>query len=362
MTVIIFLGVLFLLVLVHEFGHFIVAKKVGMRVDEFGIGFPPRIFGKKFGETLYSLNIFPIGGFVKIFGEDALTEGEPLDTSGAFTSKSKWAQAAVLIAGVSMNILFAWFLFTIAFTIGVERQVEDGVATESSSLMIAGVLEDSPASNAGLVGGERVTALVSGTSVLESLSPSEFSQFIEETKGEELTLVFTKDGQEEQIALQSNQVLTDGVQHERIGVSLSLTDTVSVPLHEAVVEGFVYSYNGLIAIVAGVSNLILDSVLLRADFSSVAGPVGIVSLVGEATAFGFTTLLMFTGFISLNLAVINLLPFPALDGGRLLFVAIEAVKGTAIKPKYVQILNTAGFALLIVLMIAITYSDISKLV
>ena len=146
-----------------------------------------------------------------------------------------------------------------------------------------------------------------------------------------------------------------------MGVALAMVDVVSEPIHVAVIEGTKQTYNTLIAVTVGISTLVYDALLFQADLSGVAGPVGIVGLVEEASQFGLTSLLLFTALISINLAVINLLPFPALDGGRLLFVAIEVIKGSPIRPVWVARLNTLGFFLLILLMVAVTWSDIAKI-
>ena len=159
MSILVFLLILFVLVLVHEFGHFIVAKKTGMRVDEFGIGFPPKLFGIKKGETEYTLNALPIGGFVKIFGEDAVDAEESPDRDRSFVAKNKWAQSAVLIAGVTMNILFAYVLFVVVLALGVQSVVSEVDATENARLVITNVLSESPAAIASLEPGSVVTNL-----------------------------------------------------------------------------------------------------------------------------------------------------------------------------------------------------------
>src|SRR3989344_2431069 len=148
MSILIFLLVLFVLVLVHEWGHFIVAKKTGMRVDEFGIGFPPKLFSVRKGETEYSFNLFPIGGFVRIFGENSEAPQTPEDTkdvSRSFSSRPKWAQALVLLAGVTMNIFFAWFLFSLTFIVGVPTAVDEATASPEAELYVASTVPTSPA-------------------------------------------------------------------------------------------------------------------------------------------------------------------------------------------------------------------------
>lgn len=362
MSVLIFLLVLFVLVLVHELGHFIAAKKTGMRVDEFGIGFPPKLFGIKKGETEYTLNALPIGGFVKIFGEDAVDAAESPDRDRSFVAKSKLAQAIVLVAGVAMNALFAWLLFALALSIGVLGEVAETEASEDASLVITAVLPEGPAAEAGIESGSVVTAVMAGETVLESLTPSSFSAFTETHGSDELTLMVRRGGEDAVVALTPASGVIEGEpEREAIGVALSLIDVVREPIHVAVGEAFMMTVRGLRDITLGLGALLYDTLRGEADFSQVAGPVGIVGLVGEASQFGITSLLMFTAFISLNLAVINLLPFPALDGGRLVFVAVEAVTRRTIQPVWVARINAVGFMLLLVLMVAVTWNDIARI-
>jgi regulator of sigma E protease len=363
MSVLIFLGVLFVLVLVHELGHFAVAKWTGMRVDEFGIGFPPKLFGLKRGETEYTFNLFPVGGFVKIRGEDGILTGEEnTEDTRSFTSKSRWAQSTVLIAGITMNIIFAWLLVTVAFTMGVQSSVTEEEASEGARLTVTDVLPGSPAERAGLAQGSLVKSVEAGGDVLTDLKPSTFSAFVESHGVTPLTILYTA-GEELRVArltAEKGIILSDS-ERPAVGVALSLVDTVERSVLESAKDSFVYTVTGLRDITLGIGSLIFDAVRFKADLSQVAGPVGIVGLVGEASAYGITALLMFTAFISLNLAVINVLPFPALDGGRLLFVAIEAVKGSPIRAEYAGMLNTIGFFILILLMVAVTWNDVVRM-
>ncbi len=366
MSIVIFVVVLFLLVLVHEWGHFIVAKITGMRVDEFGIGFPPKLFGMKRGETEYTFNAIPIGGFVKIYGEDTTEEVGALPEANrmrAFGAKNKWAQAAVLLAGVTMNVLFAWFLFAVAFTIGVQTAVDETEASPQAQLMITGIVPDGPAAVTELPIGARITAVETETAVLSALTPSSFINFVTENGTQPIQISYTV-GDEIQTTTITPRTGAIAAEPERvaIGISLSLIDKVSQPLHTAIIDGFFYTLTSLKLVAVGIISFFASALSLTADLSQVAGPIGIVGLVGEASAFGLTSLLMFTAFISLNLAVINVLPFPALDGGRLLFVIIEALKGSPIPPRYAATLNMIGFALLMLLMVVVTWSDIVKLI
>ena len=364
MSVIIFIVVLFVLILVHEWGHFIVAKKTGMRVDEFGIGFPPKLYGLKKGETEYTINAFPIGGFVKILGEDggadAGTRGD--DWNRSFAAKSKWAQAAVLVAGVSMNIIFAWLLLVMVFMIGVPSAVEEGQASDDARLVVTEVLADSPADQAGLPVGASITAISASDDSNISPTPSSFASFVGVQGDNELTIEYQIGDEARTVNVTpATGFISDDNERLAIGVALSMVETKQESLVGAIVSASERTYNLLVAITVGITTLIFDAFTFSADFSQVAGPVGIVSLVGDAASFGFTSLLVFTAVISLNLAVINMLPFPVLDGGRLLFVAIEAVIKRPINPIWMARVNFAGFALLIMLMVAVTYSDILKL-
>jgi regulator of sigma E protease len=388
MSILIFLGVLFVLVLVHELGHFVVAKWTGMRVDEFGIGFPPKLFGIKKGETLYSINLLPIGGFVKIYGEDSVdtlsspvsSEGrdrrsEALDEAGeggedsirksssrSFVSKSKWAQSIVLLAGITMNILFAWLLVAVAFGIGVDGTVKESEAGPNARLTITGVLPQSPANKGALIPGSVIKSVEAGGDTLSVLSPTAFSSFVESHDTVPLTLVYTYMGEPRIVQITPEKgIINDAPDKAAIGVALSLRDTMHRSIGKSIVDSFIYIVKGIHDIVVGLLSLLYDALRFKADFSQIAGPVGIVGLVGEASAYGITTLLMFTAFISLNLAVINVFPFPALDGGRLMFVIIEAIKGSPITPKLVSTLNTVGFFVLIALMVAVTWNDVAKL-
>lgn len=362
MSVIIFLLVLFVLVLVHEWGHFITAKKTGMRVDEFGIGFPPKLFSIKKGETEYTFNLFPIGGFVRIYGENPEDAKSGVDSDRAFHARPKWAQAVVLLAGVTMNILFAWLLFTITFLSGVPTAVDEANATDEAQLYVVSTLADAPADGQ-LPIGSVITAASSGENSLENPTPNSFSEFVIDNAPNTIYVTYEDNGTEGVTELLPVTGLSQSDSDRYlVGVSLSLVEIVERPIHRAIIDGFTSTVDGFVAITVGLFTLIHDAFVGQADFANIAGPIGIVGMVDDAAAFGLTSLLTFTAIISLNLAVINLLPFPALDGGRLLFVAIEAVTRKDIPYKWTGWLNLVGFVLLIVLMVAVTYNDIIRLI
>jgi regulator of sigma E protease len=362
MSVIIFLAVLIVLILVHEFGHFAVAKWTNMRVEEFGLGFPPKLFAKKIGETLYSVNAIPFGGFVKILGENPEEAGK--DVTGSFTSKPLWAQALVLIAGVTFNALFAWGLYSAAFVVGMPTAVDEAAISEVSNprLMAVEVLPGSPSAQAGLTAGDVVTGVVSGTDILIPQTPTQVTDFIREHGESPIELSVVRGTEVKQLAITPRTGLIDGEpERPAIGTSFGLIGELELPLHRAMWEGANMTVDMGVLIAITLGSLLADAVTFEADLSQIAGPVGIVGLVGDAAGMGFIVLMSFTALISINLAVINLLPFPALDGGRLLFVIIEAIKGSPIKPAIANAFNVVGFALLILLMVAVTYNDIVRI-
>jgi regulator of sigma E protease len=370
MSVLIFLVVLVVLILVHEWGHFIVAKLTGMRVDEFGVGFPPKVASFKKGETEYSLNWLPIGGFVRIWGENYEENEETQEKlsdkerARAFNARPKWAQAAVLVAGVTMNILFAWLLFIIILMSGTWSAVSEADATEDAKLMVADILPDSPAKD-NLPAGVIITEIATENDTITSPTASEFTGFVSAAGENQITIQYQKRTGEntEALVIEPKQgIFADDPERFGLGVSVMMIELQKYSLLEAVGKGFMTTVYGLRDITLGLYGLIRDAVVGEADFSNVAGPVGIVGMVDEAASYGMVALLTFSAIISLNLAIINLLPFPALDGGRLVFVAIEAITRKPIPPLWAGRVNLIGFAILMLLMVAVTYSDIMKII
>ncbi|HEY4511947.1 MAG TPA: M50 family metallopeptidase [Candidatus Paceibacterota bacterium] len=365
MSIIIFLIILAALVLVHEFGHFIVAKKSGIRVDEFGLGFPPKLWSKRFGETTYSLNLIPFGGFVKIHGENPDEESTSGPDSGrSFVNKPRHIQALVLIAGILFNIIFAWLLLSASFLGGIAASSEDYAVYASrisdARIIIIGTTKDSPAETAGLKAGDRLLALRAGTmSLAEPLEVENIQEFISSNKNKEVTVTYSRGDERKEVSVTPQEGLVPD--RAIIGVSMDKAGTLQLPFHLALYEGGRLTIHMVKGVSVGLFQFIWGAVRGGADLTSVSGPVGIVGLVGDATKLGFTYLLSFTALISINLAIINLIPFPALDGGRLLFVAIESIIRRAINPKISNTVNAVGFSLLLFFMLFITYKDIVKL-
>jgi regulator of sigma E protease len=352
-----------ILVLVHEFGHFYAAKKSGVRVDEFGLGFPPRIWSKMYKGTLYSFNAIPFGGFVKIFGESPDEESISGPESGrSFVNKPKWVQIVILASGVIMNILFAWILFSIAFMSGMTMGVSETTSKYITDphVIVLDTLPNSPAQKAGLMPGDEILSYSFAGATSSATTVEAVQEMIKNSNGKTIGVEVQRLTDKQYIAL----VPERGVIGDRyaVGISMDLVGKADLPFFVAFWEGAKLTWNMSVNIVMSIYGLLHDAVIGEADLSQVSGPVGIARLVGDAGKLGVVYLLSFTAFISLNLAVLNLVPFPALDGGRILFVIIEAITRRQIAPKIANTVNAIGFGLLIIFMLFITYKDIVKLV
>ncbi|MBU1046955.1 RIP metalloprotease RseP [Patescibacteria group bacterium] len=374
MNILIFVVVLAILIFVHELGHFIFAKKTGMLVEEFAIGFPPRIFSRKKGETQYSFGIIPLGGYCKILGEDyddpklSVGQGEKNETSKKedkrkFVNQPKKNQALVLIAGVGFNFILAWILFSISFVSGMPvsaSQFKDKVV-EDPALVLMDVMVNSPAENAGLEIGDTILYLNSGTEAVQDFVNIETpTDFIVSTGEKEIEILY-KRGEEillTKLTPEKGLINEDSV---AIGVSFDVVGVVDLGFFESIWEGLKMTLSLIKIIALSLIMFVYGIFTGTSSLAQVSGPVGIVSMVGSAFEFGIVYLMSFVALISINLGVINLIPIPALDGGRLLFLAIEAVKGSPMNPKAVNLLNLLGFILLMGLMLIVTVSDVFKL-
>ena len=370
MAILIFLIVLIVLILVHELGHFLVAKACGIRVDEFGLGFPPKIFGVKYGETTYSINWIPFGGFVKIFGENP--DEDSISGPGASRSmvnKPKWQQFLVLVAGISFNIIFAWLLISFGFMSGLPSSVSQYPSANFSNtkIVITSVLSGSPAEKSGLKVGDAIEMMYTGSSAsTRALAVGSnkadvvaVQNFIAGSTNLPITITVAEGDIKKDIEVTPVSGLVEG--KAALGIGLDAIGTLRLPIHKALYEGAKLTWDLTKATAVGLGTFLKNLIIAKADLKQVTGPIGIVGLVGDAASLGFIYLLSFTAFISINLAVINLLPFPALDGGRILFILIEAIKRSPIKPKVANTLNTIGFGLLLLLMLVITFHDVLKL-
>ena len=355
LTAIIFIIVIGVLVLVHELGHFVMAKRAGMKVEEFGFGFPPRMVGWKRGETVYSINWIPFGGFVKILGEDGDERG-----ARSFSSASFLNRLLVLVAGVVMNFLLAAVLLMIVNFFGLRIGLIDGETGSAKDIkvQIVGVTAGSPAETAGLLSLDSiegykqngVTVPIRTTKDVQDAVSSHLGQSLILEIGRGTTVV------EKTLTPRANPPEGQGA----IGISLALTGTIEYPWYEAIWRGISDAAFLTIATVQGYYALLKTLFVHGRLMAEVSGPIGIASLTGQAAKVGFNYLLQFVAMISINLAVLNIIPFPALDGGRIMLLIVEKIKGSAVHKSVEGLINMIGFYLLVALMLYITYKDVAK--
>ena len=367
-TIIIFFLILGLLIFVHEMGHFIAAKRAGAKVEEFGMGLPPRIFGIKRGETIYSINWLPIGGFCKILGE----EGEGKDNSRSMASMPVGARAKIFAAGVAMNFLLAIVLLIIGYSIGLPTAFEENQTGTviDPKVQIQEIVKDSPAEMAGLQVGDAIVKIKKPSFVPNGTlkNKQEFEEknignvkdvqnFVGANKGEEIILEIKRGKEILEIAAVPKEN-SEGV--GILGIGLVKTGIVSYPIHKAIWMGIATTINLVIMIIVLFSGFLWNLIVGAPSGLEVAGPVGIAVLTGQMVDMGFVYILQFTALISINLALINIFPFPALDGGHLLFLGIEKIKGQPVKKELLNKINNAGFAFLLFLILFITAKDFAK--
>jgi regulator of sigma E protease len=338
-----FVGVLVVLVIAHELGHFFTAKAAGVTVEEFGIGFPPRLISIKRGGTRYSLNVVPLGGFVKMAGE------EDPKVKGSLASKSIGSRLLVMGSGSLVNFLLPLLLFSVAL------MVPQDVALGQVS--VEDVAAGSPAERAGVQPGD--TLLSINEKPVHNIG--DVQRNIQLNLGREIPMVVQREsGTTEEVLVIPRWQPPEGEGAVGVAVRL-LSPTVvreSYPFWEAIPRGVVECIETFVLFKNGIISMIIGTVP-----RIVAGPVGIAQLTGEVARAGFSPLLQFAAFLSINLAIINMLPLPALDGGRIAFVLLEWVRrGKRISAKREGLIHMAGFALLITFLLAITYQDIIRII
>lgn len=367
MSFLIFFIILSILILSHELGHFLAAKFTNTKVEEFGFGFPPKIFRFKKGETTYSLNLFPVGGFVKILGEDG-TEKKELedaafldDKNRSFSFKPTYVKILILSAGVLFNLLLAWILLSFSFASGSLEQISDNdVSYSSPQVIITEILENSPAEKIGLKPGDIITRLaLPARHGLDVSRTIDAQNFIKENRGKEIEITVKK----ENGAVLSLKVDLQNIEPEKgaLGVAMARVAVFKPPFYLAVIYGLKDTLS-LTAAIAVAMFYFFAGLFTGHGIEQVAGPIGIFNIVSGASRLGISYLARLAAVLSINLAIINFFPFPALDGGRVFMVLIEKIKGTPIKQKYANALNTVGFIILIILMIFITYNDVFKII
>jgi len=370
LTIIIFIAVLSLLVFVHEFGHFYSCIKLGVKPEEFGFGFPPRIVGfykdvsgqwrrvvgskevKDVPGTVYSLNWIPLGGFVKIKGED----GEVDDSPDNFNNKAIWRRVIILSAGVTMNMVLAAVLFSVGYMFGLPQGIDgiDGNAIVSNrKVQIIKVLPGTPAETAGLKMADMILS-VDGNKFSRDI---ELQKYTNEKAGQEINYKIQRGNRTFDFKVVPREVDDGKIE---IGIGIVNTGLVKYPWYLAIWKGIKTSVVLLWVIVVAFFGLIKNLIIGAGLDADVAGPVGIANMTGQFARMGFIYLIQFTALLSVNLAVINFLPFPALDGGRIVFLIIEKIKGSPVKREAEAIIHNIGFMLLVGLVIVVTFKDVAQ--
>lgn len=355
-TGITFLIILVILVIIHEFGHYIVAKKSGVYVEEFGFGFPPKIWGKKFGETEYTVNSIPLGGFVRLYGEEyheQVEAGEkpPHPLHRAFVSKAPWQKTAILVAGVVMNFILGWIIFSYLLVRGIPSPA--GIAVRE-------IQANTPAQEAGLISNDILKSVSIDGKTIPLQSAPDLVRATGDHAGTMIGLTIIRDNEEMTLLLTPRENPPEG--EGALGVVIQqLVQTKQYPWYQAPFYGFLEAANTLRQI--WIELLRIPATLMGRVSGTVefAGPIGIAKIVGEARQYGLDALLQITALLSLNLAVINIFPFPALDGGRLVFVFYEWITGKPSNRNLEKYLNLGGIIILLSLSALITLYDIQKL-
>lgn len=355
-TILIFLTVLSVLVVAHEFGHYYAAKKMGVRVDEFAIGFPPRLFSFKDKDGMvWAFNAIPLGGYVKIHGET----GENKDDKDSFAGKSIWARLLILAAGVMMNLVLASVLFAIGFTIGLpvgtEGDIDPALNVTNEHISVVETVEGTPAGE-NLQMGDTIVA-VDG----QNFESAEALRAYLEGAADGGEAAFTVLRNDSELTIKLNSTYIEQIDAIGFGAAFTEVGTGRYPWYLIPWKAIETTFNYTVFIAVAFAQLIGDLVTGAGVDDAVAGPVGIAVVTGEVASLGFNYLLQFAAILSINLAILNILPLPALDGGRMLFVAIEAVRGKPNSQKIEAMVHNAGFMFLLVLVVIVTFRDIANL-
>ncbi len=349
MTILIFILTLSILVLVHELGHFLMAKKMGVKVEEFGFGLPPKLLGIKKGETTYTINLLPIGGFVKLFGEEYVEiEGSdrsrPVTTNKnrMFVNKKPWQKTLIILGGVIGNFLLGWFIFSFLVTQGIQVPI--------NKVTVDKVTKNSPAFVAGLKEKDIITNFTSSEQLIA---------LTKKLAGKEIKLQILR-GQKK-LSINLIPRINPPKGQGPLGISISSYEVKKYPWYTAPYYGLVEAFNITYKIASELGKMLFNLVSFKKQSVDVAGPVGIANLAGQAASFGFNAFLQFLALLSLNLAIMNIFPFPALDGGRLIFVLYEGITKKKPNKNFEKYTNLIGFTVLLSLAALITINDVIKL-
>lgn len=352
LTIVSFIIVLGVLVFIHEFGHYITAKKSDIMVSEFALGFGPKLIYKKVGETLYSIRAIPLGGFCNMVGEfpadDSMSEKERevYDQAKAegrlFNQKSALKRLAVIFMGPIMNFFLAALIFILAFAVF-------GVPTSTTEEAVLGeVIPEQPAAEAGLRANDRILSI----NDVEVNSWSQMAELIRENTGNQIRIRYQRNDEAAEVLItpvqsEENDYGVIGIYPQLIRENISFVR--SIPL------GLQQTYQVIKLTITGFAQMFSEG-----STEDIGGPIMIASIIGEAARVGILNVLNWTAIISINLGIINLLPFPALDGGRIFFIIVELIRGKAVDPRKESYVHMIGFAILILLMIFIIYNDLMR--
>ncbi len=341
--------VLSILILIHEFGHFIAAKKAGVWVEEFGFGLPPRLIGKKIGETIYSLNWLPFGGFVRLHGE--MSDEGVTNPKRSFVGKGKLTRAIIVVAGILMNFFLAVICFAIVYSFL-------GIPKEQGYVQVIQVVKDSPAAEVGIAPNDIIK-----TFNKETITKStDFTRLTRQNAGKRSSLEIKRGDKELRFSVILRENPEDGKSF--LGIVVSSQTTYYPPIWQRPFYGAYYgiiaSYDTTVAVLRGLGGIATTVGHGQAPKDTV-GPVGILAIIYFVLNQGILPILNLMGLISINLAIINLLPIPALDGGRLFFIGVESLFGRKVLPKIEAALHTAGFVVLIALIFVISFFDVKRI-
>jgi regulator of sigma E protease len=359
LTLLIVIVSLLFLVTIHELGHFILAKKFGVKVEEFGIGIPPKIIGKKIGETVYSLNLLPIGAFVKLYGEE-----ERIEKAGSFTQKPIWQRALIVLGGVVTFWIIAVILMSIISGVwGIPMAIGDeDQGFKDPKVQIIEIAKDSPAEKVGLRMGDIIQQLKTKDNQIVTTKVKEVTDFTDAHRGEEITLTIKRGKEAFNISLVSRQNPPQG--EGAMGVALVRAALKIYPWSEAIIQGFLITKDQTISTVFILGNIlsrVVRGIPIPKGQIEFKGIVGISQIMAQTLERGVGDYLWLLSMISIFLALFNILPIPALDGGKLLFLGIEKIRRKPVSQKTEQRITTFFFILLMALSLLITIKDIRRI-
>jgi len=345
---------IFVLVILHELGHFLLAKKFGVKVEEFGIGLPPRIAGYKLGDTLYSLNLLPIGAFVKLKGEEQRSTDPE-----SFSSKSVWQRILIVVGGVASSwIIAAFILSVLVATAGIPTQIpdEETVGIVNPQVQVSETAPHSPADEVGLLPGDIILGIATDGASQEITKMRELQSFVTAHKGQEVTLTVQRGTETIVTSLIPRVDPPEG--EGSMGIVLRRVGFLVYPWYEAPIQGVVITGKITVQIFQGLGRIIGGQEQVAAD--QFMGPVGIINVLQDSLRVGIANFLYLVALIAIFLAIFNTLPIPALDGGRIAFLVIEGLMHKPLPDKVVQTLVITSFAVLIPLILWVTINDVRR--